>query len=95
MPLLAGGSPQLDDPAGSGNRYQEYAEHGGQEHRDTYWGVRVNAEVVDAHALGVQQDEDQQQKQYHREESGGYPKLTGARPFDAARERRRRGVLRS
>jgi hypothetical protein len=62
MPLLARGPPQLEDPPGSGNRYQESPEDGREEQRDAQLQMSVSAEVANLNTLAVLQDENEQQK---------------------------------
>jgi hypothetical protein len=94
VPLLAGGSPQLDDPPGSRNRQQEYPEYGGEEQRDTQREMPMSTQEADLNALVVLQDEDEQQNQDQREEDGGYPGLADPRPLDRSAWHRHRSITR-
>jgi hypothetical protein len=77
-----GDDPELDDPRGPGNHYQQHAEHGGEQERDSQRQVPVHAEVADGNPLPVFQDEDQQQQQYQGKQRGGHPHAADPGPPD-------------
>jgi hypothetical protein len=66
--LSTGQHPQLYDPPGSGDHYEQHAQDGGEKQRNPQRQMPVSAEETDVGPLAILQNEDQQQEQHQGEE---------------------------
>jgi hypothetical protein len=73
--------PQLDDAGGPDDPHHQPAAHGRQQQRDPQRQVAVDPEEADLDALGVLQDEDEQEEQDDRPSDDARPRPARARPL--------------